>query len=80
MVVFSKKCEHLARYIKDKMVYPDLVKQIEIPLNEVMVTEKFTFLDLFSGIGGFRIALKNLGGKCLGFSEIDKQAIKVMSW
>jgi DNA (cytosine-5)-methyltransferase 1 len=59
------------------MVYPDLVKQIEIPLNEVMVTEKFTFIDLFSGIGGFRIALKNLGGKCLGFSEIDKQDIKV---
>lgn len=36
---------------------------------------KFTFLDLFSGIGGFRIALERLGGKCLGFSEIDNDAI-----
>lgn len=38
---------------------------------------KFTFVDLFSGIGGFRIALEELGGKCLGFSEIDKPAIQV---
>jgi DNA (cytosine-5)-methyltransferase 1 len=37
----------------------------------------FTFLDLFSGIGGFRIPLEKLGGKCLGYSEIDKQAIQV---
>lgn len=37
----------------------------------------FTFIDLFSGIGGFRIALERLGGTCMGFSEIDKTAIKV---
>ena len=35
----------------------------------------FTFIDLFSGIGGFRIALNALGGTCLGFSEIDKYCI-----
>ncbi len=40
-------------------------------------TPAFTFVDLFSGIGGFRIALENAGGKCLGFSEIDKKAIEV---
>lgn len=38
---------------------------------------KFTFVDLFSGVGGFRIPLEQLGGKCLGYSEIDKQSIKV---
>jgi DNA (cytosine-5)-methyltransferase 1 len=38
---------------------------------------RFTFVDLFSGIGGFRIPLEKLGGKCLGYSEIDKQAIRV---
>ncbi len=36
--------------------------------------EKFTFIDLFAGIGGFRIALQNLGGKCLFTSEWDKNA------
>jgi DNA (cytosine-5)-methyltransferase 1 len=40
-------------------------------------TTKFTFIDLFSGIGGFRIPLEELGGICLGYSEIDKEAIKV---
>jgi DNA (cytosine-5)-methyltransferase 1 len=35
----------------------------------------FTFIDLFSGIGGFKMALSKYGGKCLNFSEINKDAI-----
>lgn len=33
-----------------------------------------TFLDLFSGIGGFRTGLEKSGHKCIGHVEIDKYA------
>lgn len=35
---------------------------------------KFKFIDLFAGIGGFRMAMQNLGGKCVFTSEWDKEA------
>jgi DNA (cytosine-5)-methyltransferase 1 len=34
----------------------------------------FTFIDLFAGIGGMRIAFQNLGGKCVFSSEWDRHA------
>jgi DNA (cytosine-5)-methyltransferase 1 len=36
-----------------------------------------TFIDLFAGIGGFRIALQNLGCRCVLSSEIDPHSRKV---
>lgn len=37
----------------------------------------FTFIDLFAGIGGFRIPLQQEGGKCLFSSEFNPTAQKV---
>lgn len=37
---------------------------------------KFTFIDLFAGIGGIRLAYQNLGGKCLFTSEWNNPAKK----
>lgn len=47
----------------------------EIPFAENK-NYNFTFIDLFAGIGGFRIAMQNLGGRCIFSSEWDKAAQK----
>ena len=37
----------------------------------------YTFIDLFAGLGGFRIALETLGAKCVYSSEINKNAREI---
>lgn len=60
------------------MVAEDAMQQLLFEVNDVPfpTPENYTFkfIDLFAGIGGFRIALQNLGGKCVFTSEWDKEA------
>lgn len=39
--------------------------------------ENFTFIDLFAGLGGFRLALESLGCSCVYSNEWDKDVAKV---
>jgi DNA (cytosine-5)-methyltransferase 1 len=50
----------------------------QLPSDEPLLLESmpFKFIDLFAGIGGFRIALERLGGKCIFSSEWDKYSQK----
>jgi len=36
----------------------------------------FTAIDLFAGVGGFRLAVERCGGRCVGFSEINPDAVR----
>ncbi len=49
------------------------VEKVPFPTPE---NYKFEFIDLFAGIGGFRLAMQNLGGKCVFTSEWDENAKK----
>jgi len=77
------------KYIKEFLQYQDeendLVLAEESALQQLLFevenvpfptpeNYKFKFIDLFAGIGGFRLAMQNLGGKCIFTSEWDKEA------
>lgn len=56
--------------------FMDLFRLVVPPVRPPMPKNpKFTFVDLFAGIGGFRRAAEKNGGTCLGYSEINADAI-----
>ncbi|MEA4984243.1 hypothetical protein SDC9_62922 [bioreactor metagenome] len=65
--------EKITTAVAEEALQYGLFDTFEIPFPPVE-NPKFIFIDLFAGIGGFRIALQNLGGKCVFTSEWDKEA------
>ena len=44
---------------------------------ENKLLDGMSFIDLFAGLGGFRLALESLGAKCVYSNEWDKYAQEV---
>ena len=72
---------HYVKYATNYIEEHDLVSepafQYELPIEYDIPfpptkNPKFKFIDLFAGIGGFRMAFQNIGGKCVFTSEWDK--------
>ncbi len=70
-------------YLDNKVLEPLFAEllnlKFDVPFPPVK-SPKFTFIDLFAGIGGFRIAMQSLGGNCVFSSEIDKYAKKTYDY
>jgi DNA (cytosine-5)-methyltransferase 1 len=83
---FEKDAQkYINEYVKYKKEEEDEAVVSEMVLQQMLFEVKdvpfktpenytFKFIDLFAGIGGFRLALQNLGGKCVFTSEWNKDA------
>ncbi len=72
---YKDEAEKFAKKFQNSLFPNYLNIKFDVPFPPVE-KPKFTFIDLFAGIGGFRIAMQNLGGNCVFSSEIDKYAKK----
>lgn len=76
---------HIKEYIYSddydhKLKFGEAIQYLLFELNDVPFPSpknySFKFIDLFAGIGGFRLAFQSLGGKCVFTSEWDSEAKK----
>ena len=68
----------VSQFLQSGTKHPDVPHEIYLELEPFFKTESpkssFTFIDLFAGIGGFRLALSSLGGEAVFSSEWEPHA------
>lgn len=67
--------EYAWRVAESPLEFPLFVDFFNVPF-PVPQPANFTFIDLFAGMGGFRLAMQAQGGKCVFSSEWNKYAQK----
>lgn len=67
--------EYVAKVAEHPMEYNLFHDFFNVPFPDP-VEPRFTFVDLFAGMGGFRLAMQAQGGKCVFSSEWNKYAQK----
>ena len=73
-MLYAKERNRQENKLKEKAKQYRLFDDALFSYNQVSGKPRFTFIDLFAGIGGFRIAMQSLGGQCLFSSEWDVKA------
>lgn len=67
--------EYAIKVAEDPIAYDLFADFFNVPFPDPN-DPKFTFIDLFAGMGGFRLAMQAQGGKCVFSSEWNKYAQK----
>lgn len=67
--------EYVTKVAEDPVAYDLFSDFFNVPFPDPK-EPKFTFIDLFAGMGGFRLAMQAQGGKCVFSSEWNKYAQK----
>lgn len=67
--------EYVTKVAEEPAVYSLFSDFFNVPFSDPK-EPKFTFIDLFAGMGGFRLAMQAQGGKCVFSSEWNKYAQK----